>query len=181
MTDVMDKLSDAEWEAVPAAQAEPTSTPSDGGVDQTDYMSLPAPYGRFKNGRPRKTPPGGKAATSRSKKKAGTDYASGIMGLFQMAAFGLSMAAGDKNVPLLADSVVISQHGPNVAQALDALAQERPEVAAVLDKVLAVGPYGLVLGALAPMVIQIASNHGVKIPGVPSAQELVSSLEPAAA
>lgn len=181
MTDVVDQLNDAEWEALnPAStEADPhtglhTYPPSE---DVPDFMSMPAPYGRFKNGRPRKTPAGGKKTSTRSKKSAAPQYYDGIMGMFQIAGVGLMMAGGDKNKALTADSAAIATYGPNVAQSLDALAQERPEIAAVLDKILAVGPYSLVIGAVVPLVMQIVSNHGVKLPGVPNVDEFLAAVE----
>lgn len=177
MTDVADQLNDAEWESLNAASTEPAPVIPDASTDGPDYMSMAAPYGRFKNGRPRKTPVGGKRTSTRSKKSAAPQYYDGIMGMFQIAGVGLLMAGGDKNKALSADSAAIATYGPNVAQSLDALAQERPEIAAVLDKLLAVGPYGLVIGAVVPLAMQIASNHGVKIPGVENADEFLATVE----
>lgn len=110
----------------------------------------------------------------RTKKTAAPSYEEGINSLFQVGAFGLMMAAGDHNKPVLADSKALAEHGPGIAQALDMLAQEKPEVAAVLDKILAVGPYGLVLSAVAPLAMQIARNHGVALPGVPGPDEYLA-------
>jgi hypothetical protein len=93
-----------------------------------------------------------------------------------MAAFGLSVA-GSNNKTLLADSLAVAEHGPNIASALDMLAAERPEVAAVLDRVLAVGPYGALIAAVAPLAMQVVANHGVKLPGVPGAAEYVAQGE----
>lgn len=175
MADVTEQLNHAEWESLNPAvdDSNPQTEPVD---DGPDYMSMPAPHGRFKNGRPRKTPVG-KPASRGKKKTAAPQYFDGIMGLLQVTSVGLMMASGGNNKPLLADSAAIAEYGPNVAQSLDALAQERPEIAAVLDKILAVGPYGLVLGAVVPLFMQIASNHGVKIPNMPNAEEYLTAVE----
>lgn len=109
--------------------------------------------------------------TPKRSQKAGVNYAEGIAGIFQMASVGLLVAAGDHNKPLLADSKAVAEHGGNIAVALDALANEKPEVAAVLDKILAVGPYGVVIGAVVPLALQLASNHGVKLPSIPGPDE----------
>jgi hypothetical protein len=75
---------------------------------------------------------------------------------------GVSLAiAGTASRPLLADSVAISIHSPQIAESLNALAQERPEVAAVLDRLLAIGPYGLVLSSVLPLVLQLLTNHNI--------------------
>lgn len=106
--------------------------------------------------------------------KVGVNYAEGIAGLFQVASVGLLVAAGDHNKTLLADSKAIAEHGGNIALAFDQLANEKPEVAAVLDKILAVGPYSLVIGAVVPLALQVASNHGVKLPNVPGPDEYLA-------
>lgn len=121
-----------------------------------------------------------KATGTRRKPKGTPDYREGIAGLLQMGAFALGLAAGDHNPALLADSAAIANATPDIATALDALAQEKPEIAAVLDKVLAVGPYGVVLSTIFAPVIQIASNHGAKIPGVPNATEYLAMQREAA-
>lgn len=181
MPDTVEQLNEAEWDSLnPVAEEGTPTRPSyepPEPNDSPDYMSMPAPYGRFKNGRPRKTPVGGKSTSTRSKKKDAPQYYDGIMGMFQIAGVGLMMAGGDKNKAFTADSAAIATYGPDVAKSLDLLAQERPEIAAVLDKLLAVGPYGLVIGAVVPLAMQIAANHGVKIPGTPNAEEFLAAVE----
>lgn len=136
-----------------------------------------APYGRKADGTPRGKPgpkkatgpaaaapprrPGGGAGPGRQKKPA-TDYRPGINGLLQIAAFPLALAGKARPVFAL-DAAALTIHGPNVAEALNAIAQERPEVAAVLDRILSVGPYGLLIGAVIPLIAQIGHNHG-KLP-----------------
>jgi hypothetical protein len=66
---------------------------------------------------------------------------------------------------LAADAAAISVHAPPIASALNDLAHERPEVAAVLDRILQVGPYGIVIAAVAPLALQILCNHGGIPPG----------------
>jgi hypothetical protein len=57
------------------------------------------------------------------------------------------------------DVVAIADHGDNVAQAAALTAAERPEVAAVLDKLSTVGPYSILFGAVAPLITQVLTNH----------------------
>lgn len=179
MTD-FDDLPDAQ--ETPAPNEIPAPPRNDEEPSQTDYMDMPAPYGRFKSGKPRKTPPNGtRKLKTTTRKKTAPDYEEGLNGFVQMAAFGLAIA-GDKNPVFLADSVAVAEHGPNLSAALNGIAQERPEVAAVLDKLLAVGPYGLLIGAAAPLIMQVLSNHGVKMPGVASAEDYVhAATHPVAA
>lgn len=86
------------------------------------------------------------------KPSSGTDYRPGINGIFQMLAVPLAFTAP-------ADAAAIGHHGPNIAEALNDLAKERPEVAAALEKVLSAGPYGLLLAAVVPLGVQLAHNH----------------------
>ena len=134
----------------------------------------PGARGRAPKYHPECRPSAKKTGTRRkSSKPSGPNYQDGIDGIFQMVAFGLTMA-GDKNEVFLADGLAVTEHGPNISAALHQLATEKPEVAAVLDRVLAVGPYGLVIGALAPLCMQIASNHGVSVPGFASAKNYIA-------
>lgn len=110
-----------------------------------------APRQAYRNtGRPVGRPPG-----VGNKSKAGEpDYRSGILGIAQLAAAPLAFTAP-------ADAAAVMMHAPPIADALHNLAVERPEVARVLDTVLAVGPYGAVIAAVLPLVVQLLHNHGV--------------------
>ena len=89
---------------------------------------------------------------SKAPSNAHKRYFDGVSGLMQIASAGLAMAN-----PV--DGFCVAQHTPPIASAVADLAVERPEVAAALDKVLAVGPYGALIGAVLPLVVQIAHNH----------------------
>lgn len=80
-------------------------------------------------------------------------YAEGVAGLLQIPAMVLSFVD-----PV--DGFCVAHHAPPISGAVADLAVERPEVAAALDKVLAVGPYGALIGAVLPLVVQLAHNHG---------------------
>lgn len=104
------------------------------------------------------------------------DFRPGINGMFQLAAAPLAFAQ-----PL--DAMAVATHGPNIAEALNDLAQERPEVAAVLQRIMSVGPYGAVIAAVLPLVMQILHNHDMvpeaaaeKVPGVVPKSELLAML-----
>jgi hypothetical protein len=106
---------------------------------------------------PRKgTAPSPRRATapraSTRKPASGTDYRPGILGLFQLAAVPLAFKAP-------ADAAAVTHHAPPIADALNDLARERPEVAAVLEKVLSAGPYGALLAAVVPLGVQLLHNH----------------------
>lgn len=97
-----------------------------------------------------------------SKKKYATDYTEGISGLLNLpaAVLGIVGSQGEK-YEYLADAAVISHHTPTIAAALNDLAQDRPEIAAALDRVLKVGPYGVLFASVMPMALQIMANHRV--------------------
>lgn len=149
-------------------------------TEPADLADPEAPYGRRADGTPKKKPgpqPGTPRGASAPRKAPQTapkptrktgprakvstalpDYRDGVAGLLQIPAFILA-SAGRLNPVLEYDGIAVAVATPNIAEAVNALAQEEPRVAAVLDKILQVGPYGALLGALVPLVAQIAVNH----------------------
>lgn len=134
-----------------------------------------APYGRTKSGVPRRKPGPSKGSQfgaavprtgiprpgrkpGRPKQTVGTDYRAGIAGLIQIPAGILGMA-GQFNEDLALDGAALAMHAPVLAEAINDLAQDQPAVAAALDRILAAGPYGALLGSLIPLALQIAANH----------------------
>jgi hypothetical protein len=99
----------------------------------------------------KKTSPTTKKTTNGSQK---SKYAEGVSGLLQIPAMAISFVN-----PV--DGFCVAQHTPGIANAVADLAVERPEVAAALDKVLAVGPYGALIGAVLPLAVQLMHNHGM--------------------
>lgn len=121
------------------------------------------------------------SATPRKKKSHGTDYTEGVTQLFAMPAAMLGVIGSQtNNLPLVADAAVINHYAPQVASAVNDLAQERPEVAAVLDRVLKAGPYAALIGAVVPMAIQILANHKVVPAGIAGSMtaEQVLGIQP---
>lgn len=167
-----------------------------------------APYGRkadgtpkAKPGRPAGTPdgrprtrsaprrtrvaaaPSRRAAPKQQKKQAGTDYRPGIVGLMQLIAAPL-MVAGLKSPACALDAATVTLHAEPIADALQETAEQVPQFAAVLDKVLSVGPYGALLAAALPLAVQVAANHQL-IPapvaaamGALSPDELMAQMQP---
>lgn len=135
-------------------------------VHQTDEVGQPVvtTAGRYAKKRgpkhtatassPRRT--ARKTASSRpsAPRSKAPDFRPGLNGMFQLIAAPLAFVQ-----PL--DAMAVAQHGPNVAEALNDLAQERPEVAMVLQRLLSVGPYGLVIAAVLPLAVQLLHNHDV--------------------
>lgn len=161
-------------------------------------MDDPAPYGRRADGTPRGKPgpkpkttgvpaptvPGprkraGKRRPASPRSRAqvpGPDYRPAILGLLQLPAGALGMAAlaapngpdgkpGETAIRLHADAATITVYGPVIAEALHQTAIDRPEVAALLERILTVGPYGAILAAVLPLVLQILCNHSLFPPG----------------
>lgn len=107
------------------------------------------------------------SSTPRKKKTYGTDYTEGVTQLLSMPAAILGVVGSQtNNLPLVADAAVVNHYAPQVATAVNDLAQERPEVAAVLDRVLKAGPYAALIGAVVPMAIQILANHKIIPAGI---------------
>lgn len=96
-----------------------------------------------------------KTGTAKAKATPGSQrakYAEGVAGLLQIPAMALSFVQ-----PV--DGYSVAAHTPTISNAVADLAVERPEVAAALDRVLAVGPYGALIGAVLPLAVQLMHNH----------------------
>lgn len=65
-----------------------------------------------------------------------------------------------------ADGVLVIQHAPNLASALDTVAKNDPRVARALERMLTVGTYGVLLAAVTPLALGIAANHGIVPPAL---------------
>jgi hypothetical protein len=145
-----------------------------------------APYGRRADGSPKAKPgrrPGqasGTGTTRRRKQPDKVDYKTPLIGLAQLPAGILAMVGMRKPV-YAADAAAITIHAPPIAGALDDLAHEDPAAAAVLDRVLQVGPYGALLATIAPLVLQVLANHEAIPPGTlgtRTPQDLINSFVP---
>ncbi len=98
------------------------------------------------------------SASSAPGKAKGPDYAAGVMGLLQIPAAGLAVA-GQVRPELAADSAALLIYGPPMANAIAELAAQDARIAAVLDRIMAAGPYGALIAAAVPLVAQIMVNH----------------------
>lgn len=143
----------------------------------TSAVDPEAPYGRFANGKPRKSPQpkkqpraaaAPKASTPRTPKKApAADFRAVIqegMSLLSVPLMGL----GRMNRAFLADAAALQMNAEPVAHALNECAKINPTIARLLSTSAPAVPYVLLGSALFNLGVQIAANHGkaVPVPGV---------------
>jgi hypothetical protein len=163
----------------------------------------PAPFGLKVDGTPRKSNRGRRPgparaaaprprATPRAKAKAEPgrpDYRAALgmlihlpVGIMSVAARGIRDERRRTAVQL--DAMTLTVHGPALAEALARTAEQNARLAAALDKIVKVGPYGEVIAAVAPIALQIAANHHVveagSVPGTMTAEQLVNAVSAAA-
>lgn len=148
MPDVVDLAMDTTLYYAPEEGPEVSVPLTKSGKPDGRSRAARAASGRAPQGPSQRRPP---VKAPRSK-----DYRAGIEGIGQLAGGALFFVAP-------ADAAAVMLHTPPIAAALNHLAQQDPRVAAMLDKLLAVGPYGALLAAVMPLVLQILTNHG-KIP-----------------
>jgi len=156
------------------------------------------PYGRRADGTPRSRP-GPKSSGSATPrmaaaprprkttrpaaaKKGEPDYRAGIMGLLQIPAMGLTMVGRQtKNQALQADGYALAMHAPGIAEALNETAKAQPAVGRALESIMKAGPYGAIIAAMVPLVMQLAANHGVMNPapqmGIHAVADLVQASD----
>lgn len=158
-----------------------------------------APWGRRTDGTP-KAKPGAKgtgaprkaaaprrrpAAAGPSKSKSNEpDYRPALVALAALPSFLLNIAARGvrdekAKTALQLDGLAVKVHGPVMAEALNETAKSQAGLASALDKVVSAGPYGLILAAGVPFVMQLLANHGAIEPnadmGILSPQALVAA------
>lgn len=99
-------------------------------------------------------------AAPRKPKSGDPDYTAGIKGMVQLACVPLiPLAQRDKR--FAADVATITLYGDELAQQWNDAAKILPEFAAILDKVMTIGPWSLVLAPVVSIGLQISTNHGM--------------------
>lgn len=76
------------------------------------------------------------------------------------------------------DAAALAIHGPTLIDAIDKTAQADPRFASVVDRLVIVGPYGMLVAASIPLVAQLVRNHGgPKLPGTEDPNALRADIE----
>jgi hypothetical protein len=88
-----------------------------------------------------------------------------VNGILQLAGFGLMMGRQ------YADAGAISKHGPGITDEIARLAEDDARLADAVDRLTSVGPYGALIAAVSPLVIQVMVNHG-RINAVPAMRDM---------
>jgi hypothetical protein len=135
--------------------------------------SVPPPPPRAERATPRSTgtrrrvtPGGGPRRTSPPTGRAGgspspADFTEKIQGFLQGNIAGPLLGAGFalRNRALMADAAVIEEQAGPLASELNSLAQDNPQIAAIIERVTKMGPYGMLLQIGLTVVARVATNH----------------------
>lgn len=169
----------------------PTDRPSEDVKVEHEHRSEDAPWGYKPDGTPYKVDPARyekrdaarrKQSAPKSKtggKTKGSAHRENVLGLVQIIGLPLA-AASTRDDRFAADLIALNATAPAIADAVDGIAQSNRRMAAALDKLADVGPYGLLIGALAPLILQVAANHGalpVGMMGTVSHEDLIAAAE----
>lgn len=139
-----------------------------------EEIDTEAPYGRRADGTPykrspehraklathlRQNQPGFTKSTAKATgKRTIVDYRPALTGIAQILAMGFAQAARSDPAFEL-DAIAVTLHAPPIVQALQTTAENDPKMSRLLDKICTLGPYGLVLTAVTPLIMQIGANH----------------------
>jgi len=146
----------------PELVTEPLSVLSSVGGNTED-----APWGRRKDGTPRKRPGrkpqsgSNRAPRKNARRKAPerVDYGMPIRQLAQLAGTALLVRRQ------MDDALTVGLYAEPIADAVNELANEVPMVARVCEYLMTAGPYGALISSVAMLGFQIAANHKVIAPG----------------
>lgn len=121
---------------------------------------------------------GSRAGSTRT---PGPDYRMAVAGLLQLPMMALGVGA--RVMPSLGlDAAALALHTPVIADAVHHLAVDDARIASILDRVMQVGPYGALVAAVSPLLLQVLCNHGWVKPnatmGTLSPEELLDAIDP---
>lgn len=109
------------------------------------------------NRRPAATTAAKKETRETSAEQLRKDREEGVNGLFQIGQLACIMTGN------WADAGAFETHGPNVSRETAELGARYEKVGKSLDVLSQVGPFTAIIGAVVPLILQIAANHG-KVP-----------------
>lgn len=155
-----------------------------------------APFGRFKNGKPKKGPavktrapkaaaapkaPAARRPAATSTRKATTDYRSVVAESLNAGSL-LLIGMARRNRAFLADAATVQIHAEPLAAAVNEVAKINPAIARLLESTAPAVPYVMLGNVLLGLGVQIAANHGKKFPAPPGTQiydpeELAAGME----
>lgn len=61
---------------------------------------------------------------------------------------------------LYADAGAVGLHAPGIAREIAVLAETQPQVAALVDPLIKIGPYAALIAVTVPFLAQVGVNHG---------------------
>lgn len=164
MTDTMEPTAPPEHDPLSPDPAAPYGRTDDGVL--LDRNGKRAPYGLTKSGNRKDHPPQrvrSKASKQASRPSGRTITTKRRQGLLQLADLpkGLLLGLGFKadSDAMLADAVTIDMHAPTMADAISQIAEDNDRLAAVVDRLIDVGPMAIIGMALGAFAAQIARNH----------------------
>lgn len=115
----------------------------------------------------------GKPAPTRTRKAS---LETRLAGSITTLGVGVATAGAIAGPAYVADGQLIITQAPDIAAALDGLAQNDPRIKASLERMLTVGTYGALAAALIPLAVGIAANHGL----LPADLAAAAGIEPPA-
>lgn len=132
-------------------------------------------------------PPGktsGPKKGSAASVRRGPDYRPALRGLLALPTMALGVLA-TRNQAFALDAVTLHLYQTPLVDAVQDAAEQDERLAAVLERLNTVGPYGALVGVAVTMATQFAANHG-RIPagekfGTRTAEELLVEAEKQAA
>jgi hypothetical protein len=120
-----------------------------------DMSAAKAPPKRTPAKKAAATPPPPPAQETAGKSALNQNRLEGLLGLAQLGQ-GICLMSG-----LHADAMTIGKFFPPVAAEIANIADDNDAVAQPLDFIIKIGPYGALIAAAMPFVMQILANHGV--------------------
>lgn len=103
----------------------------------------------------------------------------GALGAMQALAFGAGMLGRFTPLPILPEDIAaVHLHARPIAKAMSDAAEEDERWAEIFDRLTDMGPYSMIIEAIAPLVIQIYVNHKREIRNDPVLAAQMGAVPP---